>query len=197
MTQWGPVVDGVLLPDSPIKLLAQGRMPSGAKVPVLMGSNADEGTTFLQASVHSNSALADWANTTCKIRATHLIFFRSTFSCDSPQSAHRERLAMCAVGPTIGTAVNAFYGNQANWDWPAPTPEQPELASEAWNQVKDPRSAPSPSIRFGSVRFAATHCSIVGLFVGSAGGDRRFRDVVPGPVGGECAGGAGPRCLLV
>ncbi len=102
-TQWGPVVDGVLLPDSPIKLLHEGRMPAGTKVPVLMGSNSDEGTTFLQASVRSMPMLAEWAN--------------STF------------------GSTIGSAVSEYYGNASNWDWPAPSPDQPELARESWNRA--------------------------------------------------------------
>lgn len=102
-TQWGPVVDGVLLPESPIKLLHEGRMPAGTKVPVLMGSNSDEGTTFLQASVRSLPMLAEWANYT--------------------------------FGATIGSAVADYYGNTSNWDWPAPSPEQPELATLAWNQA--------------------------------------------------------------
>ena len=40
---WGPVVDGDVLPDQPLTLLAHG---DSADVPVIVGSNADEGTLF-------------------------------------------------------------------------------------------------------------------------------------------------------
>lgn len=40
-TQWGPVVDGVLLPQSPMQMLYEGKiMGATPSVPVLMGSNA-------------------------------------------------------------------------------------------------------------------------------------------------------------
>ena len=40
---WFPIVDGLDIPDAPEKLLAEG---SFAKVPVILGSNADEATLF-------------------------------------------------------------------------------------------------------------------------------------------------------
>src|SRR5262249_16341104 len=40
---WGPSVDGVTIPDQPAALLAGG---ASATVPVIVGSNADEGTLF-------------------------------------------------------------------------------------------------------------------------------------------------------
>jgi para-nitrobenzyl esterase len=40
---WGPIVDGVTIPDQPAVLLAGG---ASATVPVIVGSNADEGTLF-------------------------------------------------------------------------------------------------------------------------------------------------------
>jgi len=44
---WGPVVDGVEILDDPRTLAAQGKFN---KVPVLLGTNMDEGTLFLKAS---------------------------------------------------------------------------------------------------------------------------------------------------
>lgn len=41
---WGPSVDGVMVRDEPLQLLAQGRT---LPVPVLVGANADEGSLFL------------------------------------------------------------------------------------------------------------------------------------------------------
>ena len=43
-TKWFPVVDGWNLPDVPAKLLADGKMEN---VPVVLGTNKDEGTLFL------------------------------------------------------------------------------------------------------------------------------------------------------
>eukprot|EP01059_Diplonema_ambulator_P015468 TRINITY_DN2660_c0_g2_i1.p1 TRINITY_DN2660_c0_g2~~TRINITY_DN2660_c0_g2_i1.p1 ORF type:complete len:659 (+),score=188.29 TRINITY_DN2660_c0_g2_i1:43-1977(+) len=40
---WAPVIDGVELTDTPINLLKQGKVP---KVPVIFGTNRDEGSTF-------------------------------------------------------------------------------------------------------------------------------------------------------
>lgn len=45
IVQWSPVIDGVEVLDSPKALAAQGRFAPG--VPVLLGSNANEGTLFL------------------------------------------------------------------------------------------------------------------------------------------------------
>ena len=57
-TQWGPVVDGVLLPAAPIELLAQGHVaPVQA---VLLGTNGDEGSTFLTDEVDTLAALQAW-----------------------------------------------------------------------------------------------------------------------------------------
>ncbi len=41
---WGPVIDGKVLTGQPLKLVKDGK---GNKVPLLIGSNADEGTLFL------------------------------------------------------------------------------------------------------------------------------------------------------
>ena len=41
--QWTPVVDGVDVIDTPTTLLAQGKV---ADVPVIFGTNRDEGTAF-------------------------------------------------------------------------------------------------------------------------------------------------------
>ena len=41
---WGPVIDGKLLPEQPMKTVQDGK---GNKVPVLLGTNQDEGTLFL------------------------------------------------------------------------------------------------------------------------------------------------------
>jgi para-nitrobenzyl esterase len=56
---WSPVVDGVLLPDFPLHLLAAGKV---APVPLLVGSNLNEGTEFTPG-IHSSanaSTLAAW-----------------------------------------------------------------------------------------------------------------------------------------
>jgi carboxylesterase type B len=44
-TQWSPVVDGVVLPAAPAAMLRAGKAAAG--VPVLLGSNRDEGSTFI------------------------------------------------------------------------------------------------------------------------------------------------------
>eukprot|EP01048_Picozoa_sp_COSAG05_P018122 COSAG05_NODE_2592_length_2862_cov_1.937749_1_plen_771_part_00 len=62
-TQWGPVVDGNLLPLPPIDMLKRG-MLSSPQVPVLLGSNGDEGSTFLSDSVYDQSAFEQWCNHT-------------------------------------------------------------------------------------------------------------------------------------
>jgi len=48
--QWSPVVDAMStdLPDQPLKLMADGKW---TPVPVLLGSNQDEGATFVYAGV--------------------------------------------------------------------------------------------------------------------------------------------------
>eukprot|EP01052_Picozoa_sp_SAG31_P003645 SAG31_NODE_143_length_22627_cov_14.541347_2_plen_599_part_00 len=105
-TQWGPVVDGVLLPQSPMQMLAAGQVAKqagGKKVPVLMGSNADEGTTFLSQGVSSAEELADWAK--------HIF------------------------GPTIGVEVAKFYSDEDNWDWIKPTPDNPQTARQSWDDA--------------------------------------------------------------
>ena len=63
-TQWGPVVDGVLLTAPPIQMLHEGKVQGGPKVPILMGSNSDEGTTFLTDSIYDEDSLRDWCNRT-------------------------------------------------------------------------------------------------------------------------------------
>ena len=62
-TQWGPVVEGNLLPQPPIQMLREGKVLGGAKVPVLLGSNADEGTTFLTDQVSDEPTFKAWCNT--------------------------------------------------------------------------------------------------------------------------------------
>jgi carboxylesterase type B len=104
-TQWGPVVDGVLLPQSPMAMLAQGHLAGGGgqgpgdqKVPLLLGSNGDEGTTFLSDNVPSAGGFLQWCQKT--------------------------------FGETIGEAVAAYYSDYSHWDWPVPTPESPEFCGE-------------------------------------------------------------------
>eukprot|EP01043_Picozoa_sp_COSAG02_P082457 COSAG02_NODE_20677_length_819_cov_58.259722_2_plen_168_part_01 len=62
-TQWGPVVDGNLLPQPPIQMLREGKVYGGPRVPVLLGSNADEGTTFLTDEVSDEATFKSWCNT--------------------------------------------------------------------------------------------------------------------------------------
>lgn len=54
--QFGPVVDGNFLPDSPENLLSKGEFK---KVPLLIGSNADEGTLFVEG--ESTESYHAWA----------------------------------------------------------------------------------------------------------------------------------------
>lgn len=61
-TQWGPVVEGNLLPQPPIQMLREGKVYGGPQVPVLLGSNADEGSTFLTDQVSSKEDFKDWCN---------------------------------------------------------------------------------------------------------------------------------------
>jgi para-nitrobenzyl esterase len=62
---WKPVADGYLLPDLPTKLWAEGKRQS---VPLLVGSNADEGNTFLAGLTVS---LADFEAQMRKIFGVH------------------------------------------------------------------------------------------------------------------------------
>ena len=63
---FAPVVDGVALPSDLISLLDKGHVAPG--VPILAGSNRDEGTIFmgltprLRCRTATASALSDWAN---------------------------------------------------------------------------------------------------------------------------------------
>ena len=43
-TQWAPAMDGVVIPDIPADMLVAGK---AAAVPVLLGSNKNEGSTFI------------------------------------------------------------------------------------------------------------------------------------------------------
>ena len=47
-TQWGPITEGVQLPLPPVELLREGRV---APVPVLLGTNLNEGTDFMDRNV--------------------------------------------------------------------------------------------------------------------------------------------------
>ncbi|MCE5277007.1 MAG: carboxylesterase/lipase family protein [Planctomycetaceae bacterium] len=44
-TRYGPVIDGWLIPDDPVRMFAQGRQH---RVPLMVGNNSDEGTLFLK-----------------------------------------------------------------------------------------------------------------------------------------------------
>jgi carboxylesterase type B len=46
--QWAPVIDEKELPAQPLTLFAEGKF---AKVPILIGTNQDEGATFIYAGV--------------------------------------------------------------------------------------------------------------------------------------------------
>jgi carboxylesterase type B len=59
-TQWGPVVDGHLLTGPPIEMMHKG-LPM-ARIPILLGSNSDEGSTFLSASVYSKGNFQEWCH---------------------------------------------------------------------------------------------------------------------------------------
>lgn len=50
-TQWAPAMDGVIIPGIPADILAAGK---AAHVPVLLGSNKNEGSTFLNDHVEEN-----------------------------------------------------------------------------------------------------------------------------------------------
>lgn len=49
LLSWNPVVDGVEIVDDPRKLAAEGKT---APVPVLLGTNADEGSIFIRFASH-------------------------------------------------------------------------------------------------------------------------------------------------
>lgn len=51
---FGPSVDGDLVPDSPWKLLNEGKF---AKMPYISGNNRDEGTSFVPAIINSTTML--------------------------------------------------------------------------------------------------------------------------------------------
>src|SRR5208282_548620 len=57
------VIDGWVLPEEPATVFAQGRQ---AKVPVIVGSNANEGTTMVEETLHAPPTLT-W------MRAQHLL----------------------------------------------------------------------------------------------------------------------------
>lgn len=74
---WGPSVDGVELPDQPKAILAAKKQ---AKVPLLLGSNADEGTLFI------------------KVLGAHF-----------PDAASLESTLATAFSPAFATALAARY----------------------------------------------------------------------------------------
>ncbi|MFI5097203.1 MAG: carboxylesterase/lipase family protein [Candidatus Acidiferrales bacterium] len=51
------VIDGWVLPEQPARIFAQNRQ---AKVPVIVGSNADEGTTVIEETLHGPPTLANY-----------------------------------------------------------------------------------------------------------------------------------------
>jgi carboxylesterase type B len=107
-TQWGPVVDGVLLKASPMKLLFEGGTKDSplpnANVPILMGSNSDEGTTFLSQGMSSKLELESWSNFT--------------------------------FGPTIGMLVSEYYGKIGQEGaFGTISPRDPESARQVWDDA--------------------------------------------------------------
>ena len=60
-TQWAPSVDGVIVPDIPRKLLETGR---AAHVPVLLGSNLNEGSTFITGHIGDERDFEEYFNKT-------------------------------------------------------------------------------------------------------------------------------------
>ena len=60
-TQWAPSVDGVVVPDIPRKLLETGR---AAHVPVLLGSNLNEGSTFITGHIGDEREFEEYFNKT-------------------------------------------------------------------------------------------------------------------------------------
>jgi para-nitrobenzyl esterase len=90
---WFPVFDGWNLPDVPQKLLESG---SFEKVPVILGSNADEGTLFFQLGgtmIADDMALAQLAETLVPGKSQEVLKHYSTATHGSAQAA-----AMAAVG---------------------------------------------------------------------------------------------------
>jgi para-nitrobenzyl esterase len=57
---WGPVIDGVELPDQPRDLLRRGQF---SRIPVIVGVNRDEGWTFVDRSFPSGLAAAQYEAT--------------------------------------------------------------------------------------------------------------------------------------
>jgi para-nitrobenzyl esterase len=60
-TQWAPAMDGVVVPGEPVKLLLAGK---AADVPVLLGSNKNEGSTFLNHPPRSSHDFSEFFNAT-------------------------------------------------------------------------------------------------------------------------------------
>jgi para-nitrobenzyl esterase len=90
---WFPVIDGWNLPDVPSKLLASG---SFEKVPVILGSNADEGTLFFQLAgtmIADDTALKALAETLVPGKSDEVLKHYSTATHGSAKAA-----AMAAVG---------------------------------------------------------------------------------------------------
>ncbi|KAJ7586969.1 esterase 1 [Mycena floridula] len=55
---WVPVIDGDLIPDLPSRLYAKGKGLSN--IPVLMGTNLDEGTMFMPTAISAEQTIVDW-----------------------------------------------------------------------------------------------------------------------------------------
>jgi carboxylesterase type B len=88
-TQWGPVVEGNLLPQPPIQMLQEGKVYGGPHVPVLLGSNADEGSTFMNDEVSSKEQFQHWCdfkfgNTAGALVSAHYIKLQPPVDPDNP-----------------------------------------------------------------------------------------------------------------
>ena len=57
-TQWAPPVDGRILPASPLSMLRAGKAHPG--VDIILGSNRDEGSTFLYEDVRDSKQFEKW-----------------------------------------------------------------------------------------------------------------------------------------
>ena len=60
-TQWAPVVDGVIITGIPVDTLSAGK---ALKVPVVLGSNKNEGSMFLNAFIRAEADFDQWASET-------------------------------------------------------------------------------------------------------------------------------------
>ncbi|WP_434386824.1 carboxylesterase/lipase family protein [Melittangium boletus] len=93
---FAPVVDGAVIPQAPAELLSAGKVP---ELPVLIGSNKDEGTLFtMKAEIKTPEQYAQAVRTRSPAHAEALLKLYPASDYDSPKAAFSQMLGDAIFG---------------------------------------------------------------------------------------------------